>query len=164
MILAVDVQYTHETARVAGVVFEYWKDDTPCLEVVSSMHHVACYEHGKFYKRELPCILHLLDEHNLYPEIIVIDGFVFLDGCEKPGLGKYLYDVRHGCIAVIGVAKSAFHGISPEYEIYRGRSRNPLYVTAVGMNVNKAKALVQGMRGSYRLPTLLKRVDQLCRS
>lgn len=131
--------------------------------MVSSLPHVARYEPGKFYKRELPCILHLLDEHALDPPIIIVDGFVFLDGCEKPGLGKYLYDTRNGCNAVIGVAKSAFAGIPSEYAIYRGSSRKPLYVTAIGMDVNKAKAFVQAMHGPQRLPKLLKRVDQLCR-
>ncbi len=163
MILAVDVHYTDETACVAGVAFERWDDDAPCLEVVSSMPHVAPYEPGKFYKRELPCILHLLDEHTVHPETIIIDGFVFLDGREKPGLGKYLYDAQQGSVSIIGVAKSAFQGITAEYGVYRGLSQKPLYVTAIGMDVKTAKARVQAMCGPHRLPTLLKRVDQLCR-
>lgn len=163
MIIAVDVHYTDKTACVAGVTFEQWDDESPCGEVVSSITHVAPYEPGKFYKRELPCILRLLDEHALHPETIIVDGFVFLDGREKPGLGKYLYDAQHGGVSIVGVAKSAFHGISAEYGVYRGLSQKPLYVTAIGMDVNTAKTRVQAMHGPHRLPTLLKRVDQLCR-
>jgi len=36
-----------------------------------------------FYKRELPCILKLLDKLEQPPSCIVVDGYVFLDGKKK---------------------------------------------------------------------------------
>jgi len=37
---------------------------------------VEGYKSGEFYKRELPCIKALLEEHNLTPDCIIVDGFV----------------------------------------------------------------------------------------
>lgn len=162
MILAIDVQYNENTAFVAGVLFEDWQSDAPSGEYVSIVKEVAEYEPGSFYKRELPCILSLLDEHKLLPTCIVVDGYVYLDGEQQPGLGKHLYDALGGKIEVIGVAKKGFAGISAEYEVIRGKSEKPLYVTTTG-DLPLAKKLVQKMAGRYRIPTLLKRADQVCR-
>jgi deoxyribonuclease V len=64
---------------------------------------------------------------------------------------------------VIGVAKTAFANIGDEYKLLRGQSASPLYVTSVGMPLAEAKAAIQSMHGEFRIPTHLKRVDQLCR-
>ena len=40
--------------------------------------------------------------------------------------------------------------------ILRGRSRCPLYVTAVGMDLAEAAGHIQAMHGPYWIPTLLK--------
>ena len=164
MILAIDVKYSEHHSAVAGVGFADWADDAPAVELVSFLEVPAAYQSGQFYKRELPCILKLLEEHELQPECIVVDGFVYLNGCSKPGLGRHLYDALDGKVPVIGVAKNPFKGIGPEYEVYRGTSKKPLYVTAVGIDTDKAKELIRTMHGKDRRPTLLKRVDQLCRS
>jgi deoxyribonuclease V len=148
---------------VAGVTFTEWNASLPDSEFISSVSHVTEYEPGSFYKRELPCILQLLKEYSLHPEIIIVDGFVYLDDSQKPGLGKHLYDALGKELVVIGVAKSAFHGIGATYEVCRGMSRKPLYVTAGGMDLEQAKSSIKRMHGPYRLPTLLKRVDRLCR-
>lgn len=79
MILSIDVQYSGNTAFVAGVAFKDWCSESPEKEFVSILHDIAEYEPGNFYKRELPCILRLIEEHNLMQETIVIDGYVFLD-------------------------------------------------------------------------------------
>jgi deoxyribonuclease V len=163
MILAVDVNYSEIRATVAGVLFADWHDENPSREVVSFMEVPADYQPGQFYKRELPCILKLIEENELSPECIVVDGFVYLDGYSKPGLGKYLFDALGGRTPVIGVAKSRFKDIGAEYELYRGASNRPLYVTAEGIELDRAKAYIRSMHGKYRQPTLLKRVDQLCR-
>jgi len=47
--------------------------------------------------------------------------------------------------------------------VLRGDSSRPLFVTAAGMNADGAAELVRGMHGLHRLPTLLKRADQLAR-
>ncbi len=163
MILAVDAQYSKNEAIAGGVVFEHWQDERPQKECVSLIERVADYESGKFFKRELPCILKLLADHHLQPECILVDGYVYLDGFSVAGLGKYLYDALAGCTSVIGVAKKAYKSIDPRFEIYRGNSRKPLYVTAVGIEVEQAKGYVLSMHGKNRLPTIIKRVDQICR-
>jgi len=163
MILAVDVHYSKDQAVAAGVVFETWQDEQAQKECFSLVEGVADYEPGKFFKRELPCILKLIADHQLRPDCILIDGYVFLDGHSEAGLGKYLYDTLDGAASVIGIAKKRYKNIDAKYEIYRGASRKPLYITAVGMDVDQAKRNILTMHGKYRLPTIIKRVDQLCR-
>ena len=163
MILAVDVDYKGTSAQVGGVVFSDWKDPLPSEVLVTQVENVEEYVPGSFYKRELPCILSLLSEHRLKPDCIVIDGFVFLDGDTKPGLGKHLYDALEEDVAVVGVAKSSYDNISKKFAVYRGESRNPLYVTSAGMELSQAKTLIKQMHGEYRIPYLLKKVDQICR-
>lgn len=164
MILAVDVRYYPSIAVVAGVIFRDWSSEAPEKEVVTCLEVPAAYQPGEFYKRELPCILTLIQEHHLQPDIIVVDGFVYLDGSSEPGLGRRLYDALGGKVAVIGVAKSAFKEIGAAYEVFRGGSKRPLYVTAVGVDLETAKRFIQCMHGEHRHPTLLKRVDRACRS
>jgi len=163
MILAVDVQYSQNSAAIAGVLFKSWQDEDTQKEYVSLMDGVADYEPGKFFKRELPCILKLIEDHRLKPECIVVDGFVFLDGFSKPGLGKHLFDTLNGAVSVIGIAKKRYKDIDSQFEVYRGDSRKPLYVTAVGIETQQAKRNILAMHGNSRLPTLIKRVDQICR-
>ena len=164
MILAVDVHYMGQKAIVAGVLFENWDADHPCEVFMSTVSNIEKYKSGEFYKRELPCILKLLGEHEIKPDCIVIDGFVYLDGVGKAGLGKHLYDTLEGGVNVIGVAKKPFKDISDSFAVYRGRSDKPLYVTSEGIEIETAKKLVATMSGRFRVPTLLKRVDQACRT
>jgi deoxyribonuclease V len=63
---------------------------------------------------------------------------------------------------VIGVAKSRFEG-SSGIAVFRGRSIRPLYVTAAGVEMEKASEKIRMMHGAHRIPTLLKRVDLLAR-
>jgi deoxyribonuclease V len=163
MILAVDVQYSENNAVAAGVLFESWQDEKAQKESVSLIEGVAGYEPRNFFKRELPCILKLIVEHHLKPEIIIVDGYVFLDGFSKAGLGKHLYDALNGEVSVVGIAKKRFKDIDSRLEVYRGSSRKPLYVTAVGIDLERAKRNVCTMHGKNRLPTLIKRADQICR-
>jgi len=127
VLLAIDVQYTENTAFVAGICFEDWRSSQPCGEYVSVVCEVAEYQPGFFYRRELPCILKLIEEHDLRPTTIVIDGYVFLDGTEKPGLGKHLHEALNQSVTVIGVAKKAFSGIPEAHALLRGKSQKPLY-------------------------------------
>jgi len=163
MILAIDVDYGENSALAAGVLFSNW-DDMEAKDIfTSTINEISEYQPGHFYKRELPCILQLLKEHNLKPEIILVDGYVFLDGSEAAGLGKYLYDALDDKTIVIGVAKRSFKDISSKYAVYRGESKKPLYVTSVGLDINLALESVARMYGKYRIPELLKKVDQVCR-
>lgn len=161
MILAVDVDYRDDKAIAAGVLFQNWQDSEPVQELLSEILTVAEYEPGQFYKRELPCVLALLQQLEQLPEFIVIDGYVYLDGNQKPGFGKHLYETLEGKSAIIGVAKSRFKDTPAETEVFRGGSKRALYVTAVGIDETKAKGFIMQMHGAHRIPTILKRVDQL---
>ena len=163
MILVTDVYYEGSDALAAGILFRDWKSDAIEKEVVKRIHYVAAYEPGAFYKRELPCILSLLESIEFSLETIVVDGCVTLGEDSKDGLGMHLYKALNKKIPVIGVAKSEFTGTPSECRIFRGKSRNPLYVTSAGIPLEQAKELILTMHGENRFPTLLKKVDQLCR-
>jgi len=164
MILAVDVDYRGEKAVVAGVLFHCWSDEAPGQEITTTVSPVEAYVPGQFYRRELPCILALVRKLETLPSIVVVDGHVWLDGQDAPGLGKYVYDALAGAVVVIGVAKSGFRSTPEECAVYRGRSKRPLYVTAVGIDQAVAREHVRTMAGANRIPDLLKRVDRLCRA
>ena len=163
MILAIDVQYQEDSALAAGVLFSSWDSATPDSSIVKTIQGIAPYEAGSFYKRELPCILSLLEDIEETISVIVVDGFVTLGANEDKGLGMHLYASLENKIPVIGVAKRSFKGTPEQCELYSGDSTKPLFVTAVGMTLGEAKAHIASMHGEHRIPTLLKRVDQLCR-
>jgi len=163
MILALDVHYFKDHARAAAVGFNDWQASEPTQEFITTVKNVAAYESGAFYKRELPIILSLLKEHKLTPQTLVIDGYVYLDGIARAGLGKFLFDALDSKVGVIGVAKNPFEGIDEAFAVRRGGSKRPLYVTSVGFNNELAKQYVKTIHGEHRLPTLLKLVDQLAR-
>lgn len=163
MIIAIDVHYKNSNAVVAGIGFENWNSKTESHVWKSSLNDIAPYEPGRFYRRELPCITALLDDHSIKPGIIIIDGFVWLDGNCKPGLGVHLYKELDKSIPVIGVAKQGFKGISEEFALYRGQSKKPLFITSIGIDTKEAINNIKAMAGVNRLPILLKKVDRLCR-
>ena len=158
--LAVDVDYNESTAFVAGVLFSQESDQY--LTFKSQVTPIADYVSGQFYKRELPCILKLLEEHSLSPDCIIVDGFVYLED-HKPGLGKYLYDALNEEIKVIGVAKNPRGAMPEEFKVYRGESKKPLYVTSEGLDLANACEIISNLKGDFRVPTMLKMADSLCR-
>ncbi len=163
MILAVDVCYHNDAASIAGIYFTCWSDARAKETFHSTLDGVEEYRPGQFYLRELPCIIHLLEEHHLIPDIIVIDGYVYLGEESDPGLGMHLYNELDGKIPVIGVAKNPFQTTKKETGVYRGNSTYPLYVTSVGIDLESAKSNVCSMHGAHRVPTLLNYVDQQSR-
>lgn len=163
MIVALDVLYGEGGAALVGAVgFCSFKADEPSFEMSFPMSGCAEYEPGAFYKRELPCLLAALSQMQEV-DIVIVDGYVDLDGRGRAGLGRKLWEALGGSIPVIGVAKTPFHGIPKEWELLRGKSSNPLLVTAAGMGLNEAKRAVASMAGEHRMPALLRRVDQLSR-
>ena len=163
MILATDVQYAETTALAAGLLFSDWKSDVVKNVVLKNINKIEPYQAGAFYKRELPCILALLDDVDIKLDAIIIDGYVTLGKEEKEGLGMHLYKAIRQSTPIIGVAKKSFIGTPENCQILRGKSKNPLYITAVGLSLQESKQLISNMHGNNRLPTLLKKVDQLCR-
>ena len=164
MLIAVDVQYAELAVVTAAVGFLDWSDPTSTLECVLRAEVTPePYEPGAFYKRELPFLLEALAlvERRHPVEAVLIDGHVWLRE-DQPGLGARLHEALGARKAVIGVAKAAFAEGSA-VAVLRGDSSRPLFVTAAGMNAHGAAELLRGMHGPHRVPTLLKRADQLAR-
>ncbi len=161
MILAIDVYYSESTAKVVGVLFEE-KDESPKQIITEYISSVSDYIPGEFYKRELPCILKLLEQVKLADiEFIIIDGHVFVDNEEKHGLGAHLWENLNREIPIIGVAKKHFHNTEKvSFPVVRGESKNTLYVSSVGMDSDFAINFVRKMKGEYRFPSMLKILDQ----
>jgi deoxyribonuclease V len=158
---AVDVHYPSSGgARAALVLADSARFATIVEERVCWLPEVAAYEPGGFFARELPPVRAVLaDTGNL--ALVVIDGYVDLDPHGRVGLGAHL----HAQIGtpVIGVAKSVFRTASHAIRVHRGTATRPLYITAAGVSVDHAAALVARMAGPYRLPDALRRVDALAR-
>ena len=163
MFVAVDVDYGPADAHAAAVLFADWADSNASATTTALIADVEPYVPGSFYRRELPCLLDILQPLAGRFHTVVVDGHVWLGpGHTRPGLGAYLYDALARAIPVIGVAKNHFAG-NQAIEVYRGQSRRPLYVTAVGTAQAAAATAVGAMHGAHRIPTLLKQVDRLAR-
>jgi deoxyribonuclease V len=163
MILAVDVDYREDCARVAGILFRDWGDEHPMIERVVECNVVSDYRPGEFFRRELPCIERLLQVIDQPVDCIVVDGYVYLGSEPRPGLGKHLFDALEQKIAVIGVAKTPFRDTPDTTAVFRGKSTRPLYVTAAGMPEDLARQRIRDMHGEHRIPALLQQVDRLSR-
>lgn len=165
MIYAFDTYYYEDYANTICIAFEEWTSEKEAEIFIEKTGITSEYESGAFYKRELPCILSLINQINLKNgDIIIVDGYVTLNDDGKIGLGGYLYDVLEQKYAVIGVAKNEFS--SPDSQrktVYRGDSKTPLFITAKGINVSEAQLNVEQMHGPFRIPSLLKKLDQLTR-
>jgi deoxyribonuclease V len=164
MLLAVDVDYRADgSALAAGVLFADWASPVIQGTVIRSIRKVAPYRPGRFFERELPCILAVLPDVPGRPAAILIDGYVVLGATGRDGLGAHLFKALNGDIAVVGVAKTKFAGTPTTAEVRRGGSRRPLYVTSIGIDADEARQCVQRMHGEHRVPTVLAAVDRACR-
>lgn len=163
MLACVDVAYRGKQARAACLVFPHWRSAEPLRVLRASLEPVAAYETGAFYKRELPCLLAVLDQVGAHLDGVVIDGYVWLADGTVPGLGAHLYEALRGKSAVIGVAKTSCRDDRCSLPVLRGGSRRPLFVTVAGLAPEAAAAAVRAMHGDGRIPTLLRRVDRACR-
>jgi len=159
MKLAIDVYYDSCKAKVVGVIFDEWESEEPCEIITELIDQVEDYEAGQFYKRELPCILKLLEKVDMgVIDTIIIDGYVYLGDTTKAGLGMHLYNSLVVKIPIIGVAKTYFHKNSA-VEVLRGTSKTPLYITSVGIETSEAAICIRNMHGDFRMPKLLKLLD-----
>lgn len=163
MILAFDTYYFDGKAKTVCLEFTEWNQSENFKVHTEIIDNVAEYIPGEFYKRELPCILSLLNQIDLKKiEAIVVDGFVYLDDEKKYGLGGHLYEKLNQEIPIIGVAKTNFASIEKDKRsLFRGDSSKPLYVTAIGIELDDAFQKVESMAGEFRMPTLLKEMDRL---
>jgi deoxyribonuclease V len=161
VLCCIDVDYQAAGVTTACAGFDAWTDAVARIEVVvRSFGPPAAYQPGAFYERELPYLLTALER--MPPlSIVIVDAYVWL-GPEQPGLGARLHEACRGAFAVIGVAKTRFAG-APAFEVVRGDSDRPLFVTAAGLDPAEAARDIATMHGEFRIPTLLKRVDSLAR-
>ena len=163
MILTFDTYYFEDKAKTVCLTFNDWGDSKPMNIYEETINEIEAYEPGAFYKRELPCILSLLSKIKTKVnsiEAIVIDGYVILDDHNKLGLGGHLYNELGFDTPVIGVAKSGFHGNNKNVkELIRGDSKKPLYITALGIDLESAFNNIKSMHGNFRMPTLLQVLD-----
>jgi len=166
MIYAFDTYYYDDHANTVCIAFEDWTSEIESEIFTEKMDISSGYESGAFYKRELPCILNLLKKIDLKEgDIIIVDGYVTLDNDGKIGLGGYLYEALHQKYVIIGIAKNEF--ASPDSQrrnVLRGESKTPLFLTAKGADVDEILPKVEQMYGAYRMPALLKKLDQLSRA
>jgi deoxyribonuclease V len=121
IIAAFDVHYLENgRASAAAVLFHDYRDPELAAEYTLSLPSAADYIPGQFYRRELPCILALIEQFEENPHEMMVDGYVTLG--DRPGLGLHLFESFQGKIPVIGVAKSPFRR-SAAIPVLRGRSR-----------------------------------------
>lgn len=166
MKIVIDVGYDGSSANAASLSFQNWNDHQPIKSHKNLIQNIEAYEPGKFFKRELPCLLESLKNYDLKKvDTIIVDGFVWLNSDRKKGLGAYLFEALDEKIPIIGVAKRKFHGENIFMKtIERGESKNPLFITAEGIELQQAANLIMSMHGKFRIPTLLKEVDKLSRA
>lgn len=146
MKLAVAVQFDGTQAVAAAAAFDAWDAAEATQTYVSRIAHVEKAVRGEPDLRELPCVMQLLREHSLEPELILTDGFVHLDAAETPGLGQHLYQALGGRVPIVGVSRKSLPGLSAQFEVMREEEAQPLLVTCVGARPRSGCA--QCMAGS----------------
>ncbi len=162
MIAILDVQYSGKSARSGLVLIKHWTDSQPASTFTRTFSDCTDYQPGQFYKRELPVLLDILEHSPLLFQTVIVDAHVYLKQGE-PGLGRYLFDALDGNVSVVGVAKSQYCDSQIAVQVTRGKSQQPLFVTAEGLDHQTAADHVVQMHGPYRIPSMLKLADQIAR-
>lgn len=164
MKLALGVHHHGDGAFVAAVAFDEWDAPEASRTFTSRTAHLADKPaRGELDLRELPCLVQLLREHALEPDVIVMGEPVHLDAAETPGLGRALYDALGGRTAIIGVSTRSMPDMPAQFEVFREEEGRPVIVTCVGIDLGAAKARVRNMHGKRRIPTLLKLAGRMAR-
>lgn len=163
MKLAICVHYRDTGALAAAVAFDEWDAPEASRTFTSRVAHVDKPSRGEPDLRALPCLLLLLQEHALQPDLIVIDAPVHLDASETPGLGRKLYEALGGRVAIIGVSTRSMPGMPPQFEVFREEEAQPVLVTCAGIDIGAAKTRIRTMHGKRRIPTLLKLAARIAR-
>ncbi len=163
MIACLDVHYSTSAASAAAIVFERWTTETSTAAYSVSVSQCNDYAPGQFYLRELEPLCAVISQIRKDVSCYIIDGYCHLSADMESGLGARLAEQLPSGKTVIGVAKNRFKDSKHAVEVLRGRSKRPLFVTAVGIDYQDAADLIQAMKGDYRIPTMLKTVDRLSR-
>jgi len=162
MILAIDVHYREDFAKSVSIEFDDWVDENILQIHETIIDEVEEYIPGEFYKRELPCLLEVIElsDRELI-KLIIVDSYVVLNDDGKFGLGAYLYEALGEEIPVIGMTKKNFLSNTKNVrEVLRGESQKPLYVSSMGIDIDQAAEKIRNMKGEYRFPEMLKLVDR----
>lgn len=157
-----DVYYYEDYAKACSVVFQPARGEKIISEYCEIIRQINDYIPGEFYKRELPCILRVYSLIKEDIDLAIVDGFVMLEQGKK-GLGGYLFEALGKKIPVVGVAKTYFMGSEDYVKVYRGISKNSLYISSIGVDLDYAAELIKTLEGKNRIPDVLKRVDSLTR-
>jgi deoxyribonuclease V len=158
---AVDVHYPDAGGARAGLLVAADERFADVVEQRTAwLPSIEAYQPGRFYLRELPPITAVLATTGSL-DLLVIDGYVDLDPEGSPGLGAHVH-AQTG-LPVIGVAKTGFRTATHAVAVYRDGATRPLFITAAGLSVDRATALVAAMAGPHRIPDALRRVDALAR-
>jgi deoxyribonuclease V len=158
-----DVHYERNRSTAACVVFKNWPDSRPTELFQVVLPGTSQYRPGRFYLRELPSLMSVLQRAGHEFETVVIDGYVHLKDDVGKGLGVHLFESLSYSPVVIGVAKNPLKVADHFVPIVRGRSRKPLFVSAIGCSVDEAAQSILSMHGPHRIPMLLKLADQQAR-
>ncbi|MDH0867111.1 endonuclease V [Mitsuaria sp. GD03876] len=164
MKLFVAVHLDGSQATAAAVAFEDWNAAEATKTYLSPIAQVDKAVRGELDLRALPCVMQLLAEHKLEPELLLIEGFVHLDGDETPGLGQHLFQALGGRVPVVGVSKKGLPGLSAQFEVMREDETPPLVVTSAGLDIGAAKVRLRSMHGRKRVPTLMKLAARLAKN
>jgi deoxyribonuclease V len=161
MILALDVHYKAAGAKAVGLLFN-WEDAFPEEVIIEYINQVADYVPGEFYKRELPCLLKIIEQISLDNiDAIIIDGYVYIDNDMNFGLGGRLWEALENRVPVIGVAKTSFFKNKDTVrELKRGISNSPLYISSIGLQLDTCVSFIRNMQGDYRMPDILTFLDK----
>lgn len=162
MLCCLDVHYDDDEAVTAAVLFTDWLSAHPRQVVIGRLGGVQPYQPGQFYRRELPPLLDALEKLTEPPALLLIDGYVWLDD-SKPGLGAHLYQALGQTVPVVGLAKSEWPGLRRCLAVCRGNSGRRLWLTAIGVELEEVAEEVVRMHGPFRLPTMVRLADTLCR-
>jgi deoxyribonuclease V len=163
MLACLDAHYSSDAACAAAIVFADWRDEKPVAEYTAIDANPPDYEPGKFYLRELQPLLGAIAKIAEPIDVYVIDAYCHLSAELVPGLGQHLYDALAQKATIIGVAKNRYRDTTHAIEVCRGESAKPLFVTSIGMPYDEAARHVKSIVGEFRIPSLLKQVDRLCR-
>ena len=164
MKLLVAVQVDGEQANAAAVAFDAWDAPEATKTYFTHVAQVGKAVRGELDLRELPCVMQLLAEHKLEPELVLIEGFVYLDADDTPGLGQRLFEALGGKVPVVGLSKKSLPELSSQFEVMREDETPPLIVTSVGLDIGAAKVRVRSMHGRKRVPTLMKLAARLAKN
>ncbi|HJV84480.1 MAG TPA: endonuclease V [Noviherbaspirillum sp.] len=161
-----DVHYDTRGAQAACIVADSWTAEAALCSCVDVIKEVRPYQPGSFYLRELPCLISVLRLLPALPDMLVIDGYVWLPPLARAGLGARLYETLQRRVPVVGIAKTAFAGgeaCADVVPVWRGTSGKPLFVTAAGVDIHAAAEWVRSLAGKHRLPILVSMADRLSR-